>query len=119
VSNTELYIISPARIDHPIAFSHVERHRLLTQHVFASFCGSNYLFGVQMNRSGNVDSIDFIVHQQIVPVCTPPPRTEFLRERFRELGLRSANRDQLAQRRIAQRRRYTPSRDVATSDQAP
>jgi len=51
-----------ARIDHAIALSHVQRHRLFTQYVFASFCSGDCLFGVQMNRSSDVDGIDFIIH---------------------------------------------------------
>jgi hypothetical protein len=68
--------------------------------MFASFSGCDRLFSMQMNRSGNVDGIDFIVHQQVVPIRTPPARTELLRERLRKLSPVSTDSDQLTQRRI-------------------
>src|SRR6185369_124879 len=37
VSDAELYIIRSARGDHRVAFSQIDGHRLLTQHMFAGF----------------------------------------------------------------------------------
>jgi hypothetical protein len=55
-------------MDHAITLSCIERHRLLTQNMFASLSSRNRLFRVQMYGSGNVDGVDFIVRQQIVPI---------------------------------------------------
>jgi predicted dehydrogenase len=49
-------------------FGDVERHRLFTQDVFASFSRSNCLFSVQVHRRRDVDGIDLIVHQEVVPI---------------------------------------------------
>src|ERR1043165_6961633 len=72
-----------------------------------------------MHWSRDVDGIDLVIYQQVLPLRTPSPCPEFTCERFRQFSLRPADCDQFAQRRIAQSRSDALARDVATTDKSP
>src|SRR6185369_10864788 len=72
-----------------------------------------------MHRRRDVNRIDLVIHQKVVPVRRPPPRAKLTRERVSEFGSCSADCYQLAERRVTQSRSYALSRDVATTNQSP
>ena len=116
VRNAQLNVVGTTGSDHSIALGDVECHRLFTQDMFASFGGGDCLFSVQVNWSGDVEGVDLLVHQQLLPLRIPALRAEFTRKRLCEMNPCPADRDQFAQWRIAQCRSDALARDVAATD---
>src|SRR2546423_3630085 len=116
VSAAELYLIGATSGDHAIAFAHIHRHRLFAQHMFPCFGGGNGLGHMQIDGCGDVNSIDLLIKQQILPGAVPFRRPKFSGERFNERAALATDGYKIAVRRIAQRRRNSLARYVATTD---
>ena len=119
VRDAEGHAMRAARRDHAIAFGSGHRHRLLAEHVLARLGGGNRLRRVKGHRCGDVDALDVSVCDEILPLPVPSPRPHLRREGGRQLAARAGDRNELAVRRLDQRRRHAFTNDVASADQGP
>src|SRR5690349_14272824 len=77
------------------------------------------LLSMKMDRRRDVDRVDFIVIDQLLPMRVPSSRAKFSSERLGLIEARAAHRHQLGTRMIADCGGDALTRDIATTDQTP
>ena len=119
VGDTEGDAMRAARGDHPLALADVHRHRFLAEDVLARLGRGDRLLGVEPHRRGHVDGVDAGIADEILPPRMPTVGAARRRKRFRQVRPRPADRNELATRRVPQRRRDSLPDNVARADEAP
>src|SRR5262249_27622945 len=85
----------------------------------ARFGRGDGLLGVQIDRRGDVNSVNLVVGDQFAPIAIPSLRAEFIRERLGPINARATHGDEFTFGNAPQSWRDPLARDVAASDQSP
>ena len=105
--------------EHALARAHVQRHRLLAEHVLAGLRGSHGLLGVPAHGGREVDGVDARIAEHLAPVGVPAAGPMSLGELGGQVRARPGHRRERAPGAVAQRGRDALGRDVARADEAP
>ena len=106
----------PAGGNHPLAFFDIQGHWFFAQDVFAGFCGRDCLFGMKVNRRGDIDGINVVRSHEFTPVGKPLSSTEPLCKRLRQIAAAASDCNEFALGQVPQRRRYTFNRNVPATN---
>ena len=112
--------VRAARGEHAIAFAGVHRHRLLAEHVLAGVSRGDRLFRMEPDRRRDVDASDVRVGERS---CQPRIPSAARRRPCANASASSASGpadgDEIASRRIAQRRARRASRTMSPAPMSP
>jgi len=87
--------------------------------VLAGLGGGNRLLGVQVDGRRDVDGVDPGIGDEAAPVWMRSMRADLARERFGEIDLCPADRDELAAASVTQCAGDTFANDIAGADETP
>src|SRR5581483_9700703 len=80
VGDTKPHTVFRTSGDHLVTLGNVHRHWLLTKNMLTGLRGGDRLRGVKMDRSGDVNCVDFFIGNQLFPVRVPATGAEFFCE---------------------------------------